>query len=70
MISFLSEEIRTVFHSLPIEKQQEWQEIGTSFYAKGFNLKILYIEEVMPGCLEAAIRIDKEFEVSLPSSGD
>lgn len=62
MIEFVSEEIRTVFHSLPVERQKEWQDMATRFLERGFVMRIYYIEEVFPGCLEASIRINKQFD--------
>lgn len=70
MIQFASEEIRTAFHSLPVAKQIEWEKMAAAFYEKGQIIKIYYIEEFLPGCLEASIRIYKEFDVGLPVSSD
>lgn len=70
MIQFVSEEVRTQFHLLSPERQKQWEEMASSFYSRGFVIKIYYIEEVFPGCLEASIRINKEFDPELPVDSD
>lgn len=65
MIKFSSEAVRTAFHSLPLDKQREWQMIAERFLAKGKSLTIHFIEMDSHGRLEASIRIDDEFNPSV-----
>lgn len=59
MLEFGSEEVRTQFHLLSPEAQKEWNEMALRFAKKGMTIEIQYIEEIVPGQLEACIRIHK-----------
>lgn len=63
MISFLNEDIRTRFHCLPIDRQEDWNTIAAVYEHRGFRLVITYIE-VDKDFLEVSVRIDKEFDRS------
>ena len=63
MISFLSEDTRTRFHCLPIERQRDWETVAAVYEHKGFRLTITYVEEDAT-TLEVSVRIDKEFDRS------
>lgn len=59
MISFLNEEIRTAFHLLPIETQQEYNDLAMKFAQSNQQL---VVEEVhLDGKVsEVSIRIDRQ----------
>ena len=59
MIQFLNEDIRTRFHCLPLDRQNDWTTIAAVYEHRGFRLVITYIE-VDEQALEVSIRIDQE----------
>lgn len=63
MISFLNNDVRTQFHTLPIDKQKEWMSIAEDYDDRGFDLKILYVERVSDKVLEVSIRLDEKFDI-------
>lgn len=62
MIEFLNPEVELRFHSLPVEKQREWQDMADRYLKKGCVLKILFVDQSEQG-LEVSIRVDKKFDV-------
>lgn len=60
MIRFLNEDIRTRFHCLPLEKQQDWETVAAAYEHKGFQLTVTFVE-AEGTTLEVSVRIDKEF---------
>lgn len=61
VIKFLTEEIRTQFHLLPVEVQSNFQSDAEYFAARGMTLQILFADAET---LEVSVRIDKELNVS------
>ena len=61
MILFSSDEVRQRFHELPIERQSEWTDVAEGYLKRGFQLRILFIEQT-PEALEVSIRVDKKFD--------
>ena len=55
MISFLDEDIRAAFHSIPIDRQLELQSFATDK-----RVTILFID-FTDNILEVSIRIDEQF---------
>lgn len=70
MIDFVSEEVRTQFHLLPLSEQKLWMDFAEKIRPNGFVIKMYYIEEVSPGVLEASVRIAKEFNTMLSPEND
>lgn len=68
MIQFQSEEVRTQFHLLPIDLQKWWNDQARSLAKTGSIIIIRYVEEIIPGQLEACVRIVKEFDIGIPCS--
>lgn len=63
MIEFLSEDIRTLFHSLPVETQKEWMSLAAKYLSEGKVVLINNIEIYKDGDSEMDIRILKKFDV-------
>ncbi len=61
MIKFLSPEIRTEFHLLPLDKQRELIIAAEDFEKNGKTVTVVYVERFDDGTSEMAIRIDHEF---------
>lgn len=64
MIHFLNEQLRTEFHSLPVDTQLEYQDIAMKFYAQGSTLTVCCIERYGKEAedLEIFIRINRGTE--------
>jgi hypothetical protein len=62
LIKFLNESVRTEFHLLPVDRQQEFQESAAHFGAKGLKLTILMVERISEKVSEVAIRVDQQFD--------
>lgn len=58
MLKFANDSVREIFHSLPLEKQQEWHDFATAQLKRKFFVTILYIEN-STNTLEVSIRIDQ-----------
>lgn len=58
MLKFANDQVREIFHSLPIEKQQEWMDFAEAQLRKKFFVTILYIDN-STNVLEVSIRIDE-----------
>ena len=62
MIDFLTEDVRTAFHLLPVDRQREWCEIAERYFIKGQQLQILFVENNEDG-LEVSIRVNEKFNL-------
>lgn len=61
MIEFLNEGVRTEFHKLPLDRQRELQETAKRFFARGFLMKIFYVEQFDAGKCEIVVRFEQHF---------
>lgn len=63
MIKFISEDVRLLFHSLPVEKQGEWIDVAAGYEKRGQNLTVLFVDQEEDGTLEVSVRIDKKLHI-------
>ncbi len=63
MIEFLSEEVRTQFHLLPLDRQREVMEASQFQFDRGYVTTILWVEIISSTESEVAIRVDKKLDV-------
>jgi hypothetical protein len=68
-MTFLTEEVRTSFHSLPVDKQRPIVDFAEEQLRRGNSVRIDWAEMNDRGELEISFRIDKEFEPSTPAVG-
>ncbi len=61
-MTFLTEEVRTAFHSLPIDQQRPIVDFAEEQQRRGNSVRIDWAELNDRGELEISFRIDKEFE--------
>lgn len=62
MIEFISEEVRTEFHLLPLERQKEIIDTAARMAHKGYITKVLFVERLSTTVSEVAIRFDQQFD--------
>ena len=63
MIEFLTEEVRTLFHKLPLDRQQELIDLSIRYLQNGNKIVVNCIELLDNGSSEMDIRIVKQFDV-------
>jgi hypothetical protein len=61
MIEFLTEEIRTEFHLLPLDRQREIRELAQSRYYEGYVTTVTFVDIITSTESEVSVRIDKKF---------
>ena len=61
MIQFANEHIRTAFHSLPIDRQMDFQDMAMRYAKQGYVMRVDFIETVRGGQLEVSVGILKQF---------
>jgi len=62
MIHFLSGDVRTEFHLLPIDRQQDIMSCAENLSSKGKKITILYVDSINS---EICIRIDDDQDSSV-----
>lgn len=60
MMDFFSEDVRTEFHLLPIDKQTEFTQLAERLWKKGMKLKIIWVDRISEKTSEVLIGIDEE----------
>lgn len=59
MISFLSDEVRLRFHSLPVDQQQEWEAMAQAMKHLGRHVVVLFVDDELS---EVSVRIDDQVD--------
>jgi len=67
MIEFASENVRNLFHSLPIADQMRWIELSKHYIKSGVVITIVTVYVWSAGYSEISIRLDKKFEFGTSS---
>lgn len=66
-MTFLTEEVRTAFHSLPVDKQRVLVDFAEEQMLRGNSVRIDWAALTEAGELEISFRIDKQFEPGVPT---
>ena len=65
MIKFITEEVRSEFHKLSIDKQREWTAFAEEQLKAGWRVLIDWVDVGEGGAdSEVCFRVDKEFDPS------
>lgn len=72
MLEFASEEVRTEFHLLPLDRQREVMQMAQAQFYKGFVTTVVWVDIISSRESEVMVRIDKKFDSArvVGNSGD